>query len=92
LPQKIYDSLMVGCPLLINSEVKLSNKLLKSKSCFVVKYFDILKISSKLNELVKDKTPLIKMSKTIQAYCKQHIDHRQIELIGQDFYRQIIKR
>jgi hypothetical protein len=92
LPQKIYDSLIVGCPLLINSEVKLSNKLLKSKSCFVVKYFDILKICSKLNELVQDKTPLIKMSKTIKAYCKQHINHRQIELIGQNFYRQIIKK
>lgn len=91
LPQKIYDSLMVGCPLLVNSEVKFSGKLLKSKSCFAIKYFDVFKICSKLNELVKNKKPLLKMSKTMQTYYKQHINQQKIELIGQNLYRQIVK-
>jgi glycosyltransferase involved in cell wall biosynthesis len=91
LPQKIYDSLMVGCPLLVNSEVKFSGKLLKSKSCFAIKYFDVFKICSKLNELVKNKKPLLKMSKTMQTYYKQHINQQKIELIGKNLYRQIVK-
>jgi hypothetical protein len=91
LPQKIYDSLMVGCPLLVNSEVKFSGKLLKSKSCFAIKYFDVFKICSKLNELVKNKKPLLKMSKTMQTYYKQYINQQKIELIGKNYYRQIVK-
>jgi hypothetical protein len=91
LSQKIYDSLMIGCPLLVNSEVKFSGKLFKSKSCFAIKYFDVSKICSKLNELLVNKKPLVKMSKTMQGYFKKHINQQKIELIGKSFYRQIAK-
>ena len=90
LPQKIYDSLMIGCPLFVNSEVEMSVALLKSGSCFTAEYFDVPTISRKLNELAKDKKPLEEVSRAMVNYRTKHANFSQAQLAGQNFYREIL--
>ena len=90
LPQKIYDSLMIGCPLFVNSEVEMSVALLKSGSCFTAEYFDVPTICRKLNELAKDKKPLKEVSRAMANYRAKHTDFRQAQLAGQNVYREIL--
>jgi hypothetical protein len=90
LPQKIYDSLMIGCPLFVNSEVEMSVALLKSGSCFTAEYFDVLTICRKLNELAKDKKPLNEMSRAMTNHRAQHANFRQSQSAGQNVYRDIL--
>jgi glycosyltransferase involved in cell wall biosynthesis len=90
LPQKIYDSLMIGCPLFVNSEVEMSVALLKSGSCFTAEYFDVPTICHKLNELAKDKKPLNEMSRAMSNYSAQYANFKQAQSAGQNVYRDII--
>lgn len=91
IPQKIYDSIMIGCPLFINSEVKMSKKLLKLNFCFTEKYFDIFSISKKLNELVKNKDQLRKISKSIIANSRNYINRNKLEISVLNFYKRIFE-
>ena len=90
LPQKIYDSLMIGCPLFVNSEVEMSVALLKSGSCFTAEYFDVPTICRKLNELANDKKPLEEVSRAMASYRAKHANFRQAQLDGQNVYREIL--
>jgi hypothetical protein len=90
LPQKIYESLMIGCPLFVNSEVEMSVALLKSGSCFTAEYFDVPTICRKLNELAMDKKPLKEMSMAMDNYRAQNANFLQAQLAGQNIYREII--
>lgn len=92
LPQKIYESLMIGCPLFVNSEVEMSLALLKSGCCFTAEYFDVPTISRKLNELAKDKKPLKEMSRAMGNYCAQYANFRHAKSSGQNAYRDILAR
>jgi hypothetical protein len=82
---------MIGCPLFINSEVKMSKKLLKLNFCFTEKYFDIFSISKKLNELVKNKVQLRKISKSIIANSQNYINRNKLEISVLNFYKRIFK-
>jgi glycosyltransferase involved in cell wall biosynthesis len=90
LPQKIYDSLMIGCPLFVNSEVEMSVALLKSGSCFTAEYFDVPTICRKLNDLAKDKKPLKEVSRAMENYRAQYANFRQTQSAGQNVYREIL--
>jgi hypothetical protein len=90
LPQKIYDSLMIGCPLFVNSEVEMSAALSKFESCFTAEYFDVSTICQKLNELAMDKKPLHDMSKNMRNYSAQYANFRQSKSVGQNVYRDIL--
>jgi glycosyltransferase involved in cell wall biosynthesis len=90
LPQKIYDSLMIGCPLFVNSEVEMSVALLKSGSCFTAEYFDVPTICRKLNELAKDKKPLKEVSSAMADFCAKHANYKHAQLIGQNIYKEIL--
>ena len=90
LPQKIYDSLMIGCPLFVNSEVEMSEALLKFGSCFTAEYFDVPTICQKLNELAKDKKPLNEMSRAMSNYRAQYANFSQSKSAGQNVYRDIL--
>lgn len=90
LPQKIYDSLMIGCPLFVNSEVEMSVALLKSGSCFAANYFDVQAVYSKLNELAKNKEPLYEMSKAMISYRNQYANFKLSQLAGLNVYRDIL--
>jgi len=92
LPQKIYDSLMIGCPLFVNSEVEMSVALLRSGSCFTSKYFDVPTICNKLNELAKDKKPLNEMSRAMCNYRDQYANYGHAKYAGQNVYRDIISK
>ena len=74
LPQKVYDALLVGCPIYINSEVNMTNDLLNRQLCLTSKYFDIESISDTLNDLLQDKNSLIAMSERIFKYSKHHVN------------------
>ena len=91
LPQKIYDSLLISCPLFVNAEVQMAMPLQKSGSCFSAEYFDILAIANKLNELVHDKVQLIEMSKAMDSYSAEFANFQKIRLAGIDMYRDIVK-
>ena len=92
LPQKIYDSLIVGCPLFVNSEVNMSTALRKAGACISANYFDVESISKTLNELAEDKSSLTKMSKNALIYCSQHANYKQAQLDGKGIYIDIIVR
>jgi glycosyltransferase involved in cell wall biosynthesis len=90
LPQKIYDSLMIGCPLFVNSEVEMSVSLLEFGTCITAEYFDVQSICQQLNDLAKDKKPLMEMSKAMISYSKQHCNFDQTKLAAVHVYREII--
>ena len=92
LPQKIYDSLLVGCPLLVNSEVQMSTPLLKAEACLSANYFDVASISKTLNQLAENKFPLTKLSKNSLIYGAKYSNYQQIQLDGKDIYREIMLR
>ena len=91
LPQKIYDSLLISCPLFVNAEVQMTISLQKSGACFSAEYFDILAIASKLNELIHDKAQLMGMSKTMESYSAEFTNFQKTQLIGINIYRDIVK-
>ncbi len=90
LPQKIYDAIMIGCPLFVNSEVEMSKKLVKSKFCFKAKYFDVFSISNKLNIIIKNKAPLRKMTQSIKKNSFKYINYKKININKFNFYKNII--
>jgi len=87
LPQKIYDSLMIGCPLFVNSEVQMSIELHKSGSCFTAQYFDLTSICQKLNELASDKKQLKDMSKAMANYRAHNANFAKTKTAGHNVYR-----
>jgi len=92
LPQKIYDSLMVGCPLFVNSEVNMSTLLLKAGACLSADYFDVASISKILNELAQNKLQLIEMSKNGLIYCSEYANYKRSQLSGKFVYSDIMLR
>jgi len=86
LPQKIYDSLMIGCPLFINSEVQMSTELLQHSACITAGYFDVDAIVEKLNALSKNKLSLRTMSESVLRYSAQAANFQQAQAAGVHVY------
>ena len=91
LPQKIYDSLLVGCPLIVNSEVEMSEDLNLAGCCFSVEYSDIPSICHRLNSLVENKEILAGMSNAITKFQSEQIGYRQVQSMGVDLYQALAK-
>lgn len=91
LPQKIYDSLMIACPLFVNCEVEMSGSLQQAGACFVAEYYDVLEICKKLNELAQDKTILGQMSRAMLKYGEINTSFRQAQVAGINVYSDILK-
>lgn len=92
LPQKVYDSLMIGCPLLVNSEVKMSEHLNKNQACFRLDYYDVEAISQLLNDLIRDKSALKKMSSSMLNYYSKFTSFKRTESIGNSVYSKIFSK
>lgn len=91
LPQKVSDSLSIGCPIIINSEVKMSKSLIKSGSAFSAKYWDSNSISKILMSLKKNKNLLKDCSKSSLEYNKKLISYEEIKNKGIIFYKSLMK-
>lgn len=87
LPQKVYDSLLVGCPVYINSEVNMSNDLHKKGLCLKSEYFDIKTLANNLNDLVANKNMLDIISAEMQSYYSKNIDYSKTRADTVNLYR-----
>jgi hypothetical protein len=91
LPQKVSDSLSVGCPIIINSEVQMADLLFTSGSAFSAEYWDILGISSILNILLYNKEKLKITSENCIAFNKNCISFETVHNTGVAFYKNMLQ-
>jgi glycosyltransferase involved in cell wall biosynthesis len=92
LPQKIYDSLMIGCPVLVNSEVQMSQELLSNELCLVENYKNAKGMAGILNDYVKNKEKLKDMSKRILKYNQENLSYTSVTMKGVEIYRKIAQQ
>lgn len=90
LPQKVSDSILIKCPIYINSEVEMSTKLLENGVALTSPYFDIIDISQKLNALLKEKNHLMRMSKKMEEFQSKSPSYDQIKTSAIQMYRNVI--
>lgn len=91
LPQKVYDSLLVGCPIFINSEVEMSKDLERNGACITANYFDVSAISGKLNALLVEKNSLLDISASIGIYRATMANFDQVRRNAVELYKSFIK-
>jgi len=89
LPQKISDSFLISCPCIINIEVETYKAMIKAGVALSTPYFDILKLSNVLNELLKDKKYLANISINMMNYSKNMISYNQLKTKAIVFYKSI---
>jgi glycosyltransferase involved in cell wall biosynthesis len=87
LPQKVYDSLLVGCPVFINSEVEMSKDLRRSGACVTAGYFDVSAISQRLNFFLEDKSSLFEISDSMVSYRSRCANFDQVKLNAVKLYK-----
>jgi glycosyltransferase involved in cell wall biosynthesis len=90
LAQKVTDSILIGCPIFINSEVALSNNLVSKNVAISSKYFDITDIANKLNSLKRDKSILQSMSRNVLLYKSTQKSYSEIEEFAIIEYQKLI--
>lgn len=92
LPQKVYDAVLVGCPIFINSEIEMVKSLIETGGCLTEKYFDVEKIAGQLNGLLKDKSKLTKMANKLKdsSYRKETTDFLKINKLGTQVYKRFL--
>lgn len=88
LPQKVYDSILVGCPIFINSEVEMSNSLAMTGGCLRAPYFDTNNIAEQLTSLAKNKDILRSMATSlwISDYREKTINYKAVRHQGVKMY------
>ncbi len=90
LPQKVSDSILIGCPIFINSEVSISKDLVMNNVAISSKYRDIDEISNKLNSLVTNKISLKLMSKNIFEYRSKQQTFAEVEKNAINEYKKLL--
>ena len=91
LPQKVYDSLLVGCPVFINSEVEMSKDLKKSGACVTAEYFDGPAIAKQLNFFLGNKRSLFEISDSIALYRSHFVSYDQVKKEAVELYKSFHK-
>ena len=91
LPQKVYDSLLVGCPVFINSEVEMSKDLKKSGACVTAEYFDGPAIATQLNFFLGNKRSLFEISDSIALYRSHFVSYAQVKKVAVELYKSFIQ-
>lgn len=88
LPQKIYDSVLVGCPIFINSEVEMSDSLAMTGGCLRAPYFDTKNIADQLTSLAENKDILHTMAKSLwmSDYRVKILDYKAVRRQGVKMY------
>ena len=92
LPQKVFDAILVGAPLCLNSEVKMSDSLVKLGACFSAGYFDTLSASAFFNSLLKNKSLLLNISSQMNVYKNQMPTFRVVEKNAIKIYREFFTK
>ena len=90
LPQKVYDSLLVGCPIFINTEVEMSKDLIKSGACVSAEYFDVKAISKTLNNFLESKDSLQEVSSSIASYRNTFANYEHVKKDAVRLYKTFI--
>lgn len=91
MPQKVYDSMSVGCPLLINAEVQMAKTLVEHGVALSTPYRNVTALSALLNRLVDDRAVLFDISRRCVAYNELHFSYDAVERSGVEFYRQLLR-
>lgn len=89
LPQKVTDSILIGCPIFINSEVAMSNNLVSKNVAISSKYFDTDDIAAKLNRLLIDKNILQIMSTNILGFKNDQNSYFDIQKFAISEYQKL---
>lgn len=90
LPQKIYDSILVECPILINSEVKMASDIVSFNAGFSFNYFDITGVSNFLNSLLSNKNCLNKCSKNLSVYKNKIPSYSQTKMQSYNIFKNLL--
>jgi len=91
LPQKVYDSLLVGCPLFINSEVEMSKDLMRHGACVTAEYDDVSAIAKQLNCFLANKSSLLEISDTMKSYTSNFVSYDQVKRDAVELYKSFIQ-
>ncbi len=91
LPQKVTDSILIGCPMFINSEVAMSNNLVSKNVAISSKYFDTDDIAAKLNRLLIDKNILQIMSTNVLIFKNDQNSYLDIQKFAISEYQKLNK-
>ncbi len=91
MPQKVYDSMSAGCPVLINEEVQMAKTLVGHGTAFSMPYRSVNELSTLLNRLADDKAVLSDMSRQCIAFNKAHLSFSVVERSGVEFYTQLLR-
>jgi len=92
LPQKIYDAMMIGCPLLVNREVQMSEELKEEELCYTASYADAKEIAEILNQIAKNKEKLKDMSRKILKYNEENLSYSRVTTKGLEIYTMLAKQ
>jgi glycosyltransferase involved in cell wall biosynthesis len=92
LPQKIYDALMIGCPLFVNSEVQMAEELRANELCLSANYKSAKDIANILNNYVINKENLKNMSRRILKYSGENLSYSSVTKQGVAIYTMIAKQ
>ena len=92
LPQKVYDSILVGCPIFINSEVAMADSLVMTGGCLRAPYFDIKDIADQLTSLAESKEILHTMATSLwmSEYREKTIDYELVRCQGVKMYSEFL--
>ncbi|RPJ71479.1 MAG: hypothetical protein EHM20_14580 [Alphaproteobacteria bacterium] len=90
LPQKVYDSVQVGCPLFINSEVDMSRDLMRHGACVTAEYFDVSAISKQLNHFLANKSSLFGIADSMALYRSKYVNFDQVRREAVELYKSFI--
>lgn len=92
LPQKVYDSILVGCPIFINSEVAMADSLVLTGGCLRAPYFDIKDIADQLTLLAESKETLHRMATSLwmSEYREKTIDYELVRCQGVKMYSEFL--
>lgn len=91
LPQKVSDSLLVLCPLIINKEVQISETLTANGVCLSCGYFEIRELAEMLNGLARNKEALRSLSSEMRVFRPKTPSYGQVERLGVQTYKEFIR-
>lgn len=77
-PNKIYDSIQIQTPVIINSEVKISKFVEEINSGYIIKDYYNISYKKFYSDLLKNRDSFRIKSGLRKKYCWEHIDHNII--------------
>jgi len=88
-PNKLYDALLMGRPIIINAETKISDYVAKHKLGYVCKYDDIDLLGKQLNLMIEKRVYLPSYGRYLRGYGKKYHSWEIAEKSLSEIYKKI---